>query len=80
MKSVTIILVSHYYAHQLRLRVSEQIASRLAGLARPIEVINKDCDRQAEGRPTLCLSEGQTRKVRKYFAPGDCDYFDYVCF
>ena len=73
-----IILKSHYFGFELRLRVSQEKYAALLRSDDPMRDINMDEERLRNGLDPVLLSEGQHNKIRRFFEKGNSEYFDKV--
>lgn len=78
MKTKKIKLTSHYYGFVITLRVNAEKADKLfdKGNTFAMDRIDDDCARWYNGVNTKYLSVNQCRRIERYFATDNIEYFD----
>ena len=76
----TIKLISRWNDQTLELRISEESYTKLLKSDDAIMLINEDLDRVHYGYKPLYISEYQAKRVNRFFAKGNSNYFSRVEF
>ena len=76
----TIKLISRWNDQALKLRVSEESYTKLLKSDDAIMLINEDLDRAHYGYKPRYISEYQAKRVNRFFAKGNTNYFSRVEF
>lgn len=73
-------LISRWNDQTLELRISEESYTKLLKSEDAIMLINEDLDRVHYGYKPLYISEYQAKRVNRFFAKGNSNYFSRVEF
>ena len=76
----TITLISRWNDQTLNLRISEESYTKLLKSEDAILLINEDLDRVHYGHKPQYISEYQAKRVNRFFAKGNSNYFSKVEF